>query len=346
MYDSDSSSQFCFRQIVRQIVADGIEPGGRLPTQEQLRRRFGVSNKTLGAAMERLVAAGILARKTRTGTVLADRAPLLALRWHIGILTFDAPGYGPGAFYACLHHALTVRLSACGWAAATYVRRAPRWPAQRIADFPGLEIDLEGDRADGVITITALDPAAWARLDREGIAGCHVGTWDGDTRGVFIDLLRFHEEAAAALAALGCRRIGRTDLALAHGGASGAVDALTPVLPFQPGIEGGRHTAAALMDLPQDQVPDGLIIPDDYAAAELIRVFAAAGRRLPRLAVLANRQVPIHFDAPVLTFEVDIDALAEHTVAALRNRVLGTAAPTHAERVAPVRREKALGIGS
>lgn len=93
------------------------------------------------------------------------------------------------------------------------------------------------------------------------------------------------------------------------------------------------------MALPEGRLPDGLIIPDDHAAAQLIRVFAAAGRPPPRIAVLANRQVPVSFPAPVLAFEVDIDALADRAVGALQNRVLGTAAPTHAERVAPVRRE-------
>ena len=84
------SSQFCFRQIVRRIIADGVAVGERLPVQEKLRQEFGVSQQTLSVAMERLVATGIVTRKTRIGTVLADRKPLLALRWHIGIFTFSA----------------------------------------------------------------------------------------------------------------------------------------------------------------------------------------------------------------------------------------------------------------
>lgn len=340
MYDTSSSTLFCFRKIVRQIVIDRILPGERLPVQEQLRRNFGVSHLTLGAAMEQLVAAGVITRKTRIGTLVVDRAPLLAFRWHIGLLTFDAPGCGPGTFYAALHHALTVRLSACGWAAATYVRRTPRWPYQRTADFPGLDIDLADNRIDGVITTTTLDPAAWDRLDHEGIVGCHVGTWDGDTRGVFIDMPRFHEEALAALVAAGCRHVGRTDLALVPS-AGNPSPPMTLVLPFQPGIDGGKQMAAMLLALPEEQIPDGLIIPDDHAAAELIRVLAVAGRPSPRIAVLVNRQVPVTFAAPVLAFEVDIDTLADRAVKALQNRVLGTTTSTHVERVAPIRSENA-----
>ncbi len=351
MTETGSSSLSCFRQIVRLILAENIQPGGRLPTQAQLRRRFAASNKTLDAAMDRLVAAGVVTRKTRTGTLLADRSPLLALRWHVGLLTFDAPGTGPGAFYAHLHHALAVRLSACGWAAATYVRvRWPHWPRHRLADFSGLENDLASDRIDGLLALTALHSDDWRTLDAQGVAGCQAGPWDPDSRGVFLDMARFEADALAALIGAGCRRIGRTDIVEARGkAASGppdpivrfAADPASPVsliLPFLPGIEGGRRFAETLLGLPATKQPDGLIVPDDHAAAELLRLCAAAGRRPPRLAVLTNRQTPVVFGTPVLAFELDIDELADRAVQALRGRVLGTTAPAHTDWVAPTRK--------
>jgi DNA-binding LacI/PurR family transcriptional regulator len=111
------------------------------------------------------------------------------------------------------------------------------------------------------------------------------------------------------------------------------------ILPFQPGIEGGRRLAETLIHLPPRQAPDGLVIPDDYAVAELIHCYASAGRTPPQIAVLTNRQAPIHFDAPVLAFEADIDELAERAIAFLQSRISGTVDPAYTELVAPKPRE-------
>lgn len=350
MTDARSSAARCFRRIVRLILAENLQPGSRLPTQQQLRQRFSASNKTLDAAMDHLVQCGIVTRKTNIGTLLADRTPLLKIRWTVGLLTFDAPNQGPGAFYANLLHLLASRLSQSGCASATYVRVPwPHWPFNRFQDFPGLSEDLANDRLDGLLPLTRLHPDDWASLGRQGLVACHAGPWDPAPCGVFIDMEGFEKEALAALRDSGCRRIARTDViegrqnpqehpALTARFVPDSPSRVSVILPHKPGIAGGRLTADILTALPPEKRPDGIVMPDDHAASELIRILCANGRYRPAIAVLTNRQLPVTFSKPILAFELDMEELATGAVRVFQNRILGTAGSDPVERISAKRK--------
>ncbi len=229
---------------------------------------------------------------------------------------------------------LLFRLSvaALGWAAASYIRgSAPHWPNHLLADFPGLPIDLSEERLDGFIALTPLVGSEWRRLAARGVVGCRLDTWNGGQQGVYIDVPRFEEEALAALRAAGCKRLARTN-ALKEVKRPGVL-----TVPFTPGPDGSRELARSLLAMPLHKVPDGLALADDYAAAAVISHFLAAGRQPPQIAVLTNRQLPIHFEHPVLAFEVDIEELAGRAVAVLQRRILGDIASGHIELVAAQR---------
>ena len=60
------------KAILRTIWINGLRSGDRLPNHSDLREAIGVSNNSLSPAMKRLVAAGVIERKPRVGTVVLD----------------------------------------------------------------------------------------------------------------------------------------------------------------------------------------------------------------------------------------------------------------------------------
>ena len=67
---------------LRQAIADGEWPvGGRIPSEDALRQRYGVSRMTVRAALERMTTAGLLVRRQGVGTFVAkDKIERLASR--------------------------------------------------------------------------------------------------------------------------------------------------------------------------------------------------------------------------------------------------------------------------
>src|SRR5699024_5461130 len=66
-----------YRQVLRtlkQEIVDGIYPiGSKLPTEEDLRHRFGVSRHTIREALRRLRRDNLVTSKPRVGTVVVYR---------------------------------------------------------------------------------------------------------------------------------------------------------------------------------------------------------------------------------------------------------------------------------
>src|SRR5438067_9018641 len=65
-------------QLLRQAIADGRFPGGRLPTEVELAEQLGVSRETVRRAAEVLQGEGLLHKVRRQGTFL--RSPQDPLR--------------------------------------------------------------------------------------------------------------------------------------------------------------------------------------------------------------------------------------------------------------------------
>src|SRR5260370_40145772 len=66
-------------QQIRRALANPIlngewPPGTRIPTEALLTKRFGISRMTASKAVQQLVADGLVQRRRKTGTLVADRA--------------------------------------------------------------------------------------------------------------------------------------------------------------------------------------------------------------------------------------------------------------------------------
>ena len=63
------------RELIVQNIRDGrLRPGDRLPTERDLARRCGVSRITVRAALAGLAKDKLVARRTRTGTIVTEKA--------------------------------------------------------------------------------------------------------------------------------------------------------------------------------------------------------------------------------------------------------------------------------
>src|SRR5467141_1233687 len=73
-------------QLLRQAIADGQFPSGRLPTEVELAEQLAVSRETVRRAAEVLQSEGLLHKVRRQGTFVG--APRLGLRWKTAAPTF------------------------------------------------------------------------------------------------------------------------------------------------------------------------------------------------------------------------------------------------------------------
>jgi DNA-binding LacI/PurR family transcriptional regulator len=168
---------------------------------------------------------------------------------------------------------------------------------------------------------------------------CYVGPGVDIPCGVLIDPTSFEQEALAYFSKEGCRRTALLST-LPHGKSGESpraklrgFDALEPVFP---GVDAGRDFAMRLLAQSQGKRPDGLAITDDYVAMGLAAALAAAGNGYkPRIAVIANRYLPLAYALPVMSFELNPDELVTGTVELLRTRILDAKAPRRITTVAP-----------
>src|SRR5690349_1494491 len=94
----DAKHRTISAQIRRQILQGAYPPGGRLPTREQLERRFRASRVTVQKALDRLTRDGFVRANGRQGTFVVDRPPhqsrfALLFPQHITPNAYAAPLY-------------------------------------------------------------------------------------------------------------------------------------------------------------------------------------------------------------------------------------------------------------
>jgi hypothetical protein len=329
------------KQIARYICQHGLGVGDTPPPQSELRRDFGFSNCSLSPAMQVLVDMGLITRSNGSGTVIRDLAPLNRLTWTFGVATVDEPSRGPGAAIAWILHAMQRQIARRHSTCHVYFRDVnPRWP-HRLADFPGLAEDVEAGAIDGLIVPPEMDAAAIAGA---GIPAVETGFMTSAIPfAVLVDYPAMIAEAAASLLNGNVRRIALVGHDVRSGsieeivrqtaGGSGKNSVATETITLYPGLEAGAAVARALFQRPAAKRPDALIFADDFAAAGAAQTLAAQPDYRPRLATMANKQLPQSWALPVMRFELDLDEVAERTVCLLGEAMLNPDLPPRQERV-------------
>lgn len=339
------------KALARLIFSRNLRPGDRLPNQTELRDLLHASNDTLSMAMRTLVQKGVLTRRNRAGTVLVNPAPLLQLNWTVGVGALLAPESGPSAVYASLLTHVLAGLFHAGCRCDTYFRREnPCWPLHHLDDFAGLREDADSGRLDALVLLTTLAREEWRALTERGIVVAHIGNWLGAPAGAVIDWYGFVAEAWRDLLAQNCRQVLLVDGHMGDWPHCSALEFTTPatpavawfraplptMLPVPPLAEGalthagaaaGRLVACELLARPPPERPDGVIATDDYAAKGMTEVLVEQEDYRPRLAVMTNRTLPLHFALPVTAYELDPAELCVRGLASLLQRLRNPAEP-------------------
>jgi GntR family transcriptional regulator, histidine utilization repressor len=80
-------------EVLRRIRARDWPPGGLIPGEEALAEEFGVARATVNRALTALAAAGVVERKKRAGTRVAE-LPVRRARLEIPVIRLDVLGRG------------------------------------------------------------------------------------------------------------------------------------------------------------------------------------------------------------------------------------------------------------
>ena len=348
--------EYACKALLRLIWTNGLTAGDRLPTHWELCEKIGVSNNSLTPAMRRLVEAGVVARKTKAGTVVVDPHAFAEPLWRVGVAENFENLRSASPYFSLLCACVQNELTRAGCWPRLYLRRAANARhADALADYPALAADAKSGLLDGAIALGSLSREGWRHA--AGAAPL-CGFSEAASCGVLIDMRGVIREAVRVLAGRGCERIEvvrkaghpaervirkgfREGLALAGlparalGEASSA-RAHSAVIPgtLTHMLAGGRE-AQMLLEQPSKRRPDGLIVTDDYMAAGLTAVLREAGGYRPRVAVVTHLQAPQVYALPVLRFELDIAELARCGVAILMERLRNPELPDRLDWVVP-----------
>ena len=337
-----------YKDLIRYIHRHRLGEGGRLPTQEELRGELGYSHHSLSAAMGLLADGGVVSRKPRVGTIVQDPEATVRGVWTVGLITqprevMEVP------FFAFLVHLLQSELIRLGCRVHMYPN-ADDSPSDRLQDFPGLLEEVEANRVDGVMATVLLRPGEVHRLAETGVVLVQVGPSGACANGVCIDRRSMCRRAAESLIAEGCRRLA---VVTNFGPPSeddgfwrGFREALGECEEYEGdgealyegnGPEAGAEVAQQLLGRPAVERPDGLIIGDDRIAMGLTAELSRTEDYRPRIAVQANRQVPLAFALPVRRYCVDIEAMARLGAEKMLRQLRNPAAPDAVTWVEPGR---------
>lgn len=327
----------CSKDIVRFVHSGGYAEGDQLPPQQELRITLGASNDTVTAAMARLVKMGLLTRKNKIGTVVADFEAATKMNWSFGIGTFVAADHGPSAFFSNLHYRCLIALSRMNCRCSTYFRvDRPTWPEHRLREYVGLEEDVLVEHLDGLLMLSPLDGRDWHGVEKGGVPVCIVGTYRDTRSGVLIDTDSFVTDAIAALRERGCKSVELVDSSRGPEFTKSAKKlGYSSISIIKPGFDAGPNFVRELLSRPESKRPDGFAVTDDYVAMELSEGLHGAGSYRPQLAVMTNIQMPIAFSLPVVRFGLDLDELVDKAVRLLYTRTTGCRPARLVESVSP-----------
>ncbi|MCF7854942.1 MAG: GntR family transcriptional regulator [Candidatus Pacebacteria bacterium] len=348
MRDTPPREREAYRLVIREIHRRGLQAGDKLPPQETLRQAFGVSNLILSRAMERLVADGVLVRKTRVGTVIVDPDAVDLSAWTVALPLNWPLRQGPWPFYAQLVTMLLQELGSTGCHCRTYTRMIARGNKNDLlADYANLPEDIADGQVDAILSPGSFVENDLQTLRDRTIPVCFATAWEGAPRGILIDNYEFAHTAANVLLEKGRQRIGIVANGFDPGynmhmlnGAKAAVDQhankeLIVVDTPARAIEGGQLAAEQLLTQPTDARPDGLIVADDHIALGLTQTLAGNSGYRPELAATTHQTVPLTFPLPVLHFQLDDHEFAHRAVSILIDHLKNPELPDRVESLVP-----------
>lgn len=299
--------------MVRYIREGGLKAGDRLPAQEELRKELGFGSATIAAALHELRADRVIEVRDKIGVFVVNPGADGHAGREIG-LAINA--LEVSAFRSSLANLIQIRLAERGWRAIPFFCMEPALSGKlELSAFPGLRRTIEQKGIEALVTLGDFSESSLKFFRTKTLPVVFVGSLETDSARVVIDMPGFLKAAIAQLRKEGSRRPGiliseALKLRLApEFAAAGGASALLFTGTF---VSDGAAVARQMLQLPEAERPDGIIIFDDTLASSFVaELYRQRAKKRPRLAILRNRQNPMDFaDDNPLIFEVDLNALA------------------------------------
>jgi DNA-binding transcriptional regulator YhcF (GntR family) len=307
---SVNKQQWLAEQIRRQIIDQKLGAGHRLPTDNDLIKRFSVSRITVVQAMKKLADEGLISREVGRGTFVMDRTlggQMAVVLSRELLSTESSPYYRMTAALLMQSIAGSERRWRGQMHLGTLTRRRGEGPRDLdILDEPELLASVRG-----VFTFHPLYDRAGI-LEQRGIPWVTLGGSPSDPC-VFFDSADMHRQAMAHLASLGCRTVGSlwqswwaNDVQNGLHSMSRAAVRAGLVCPPECNLyqddtditeRGGWQMFHEFWKLPRK--PDALFIQDEILARGALRAALELGVRFPRdlrliIGVTHGVDVPYH----------------------------------------------------
>lgn len=315
-----SRQRLLLGELRRRITAGLLQPGDRLPIRTELQRQFGASCVTVQRVVDRLVADGLVEARGPLGTFVAPRPPHL----HRIAIVFPSGPSSDGAwsgYYAALARAAS-RLREEGHDLSVCYATEPHHPT---AEFERLQETCR----DGLIAglIFASPPEIWEGTPVVEAPLPRVVLCESQRAGIVHvepDNASFFAQAAAKLAACGCRRvaaIASTEMTERTRDAEELQRIFSEAgIPLRPQWLLGAHldwpySAARLVRLLfapwNTERPDALLVADDnFEQAVLVGLMAEGIRVGSDVTVLSHANFPLSSQSPLPVLRLGYDAVA------------------------------------
>ncbi len=318
------------RRIADELRAElgcRYKAGHKLPGMHLLRKRFGVSINTIGAALDMLAGEGLVEKRRGSGVYVSEDAG----RKRVGVLSeLDLLDPRIGFHFRALAGALTLKLEELDIEPRLYVGHAePGAGASDEPTCPGFWSDVNAGRLDGAVILNVPSTHAWNRrvstmpLPAVGHPTEYVSDLDED--GML-------DAALACLVGQGCRSIGLMSwmgknlfrkkldvLGLSSHDSWIRCD-------MDPAVRGsGWKEFNDIWGAPEGR-PDGLVILDDMLFSDAQLAIMETGVRVPqdlKIVVQTSRNASPTIRLPASIIEVDPAEAAEILAGMISKRLRG-----------------------
>ncbi len=318
----------------RRIQAGEWPVGSRIPTVRVLEKAYPYSRATLHKALRLLVTKGYLDAVRGSGTYVkaarvCEKVAILA--------GGDLGGHNLSPLSLLIVDLAAAYLVRLGFEPRTY--RDDRLSPTRLP--PGLHEDLENDRLAGLLTVHSsfaykfMRSPQWAR---KPVPHVDIGSVDCPHR-VYVDFLAFFRQGIGVARERGCSQIHLVNLGTglrdsAFGSLLTAHPGLVRLAPLPKAAEPDAGQEELGFHLVEEMVagllgngaPTALVVPEDIIAKGVVLGALAHRIRIPEellIIVLNNRGLRVFYPVPVVSLELDVEAMVEHAGSLLMDIIGG-----------------------
>ena len=190
--------------LVRYIREGNLKAGTQLPSQEELRQRFGFGTATIAAALHELHNDKVIEVRDKIGAFVLNPAT----DGHAGrIIGLASNALAVSVFRSCLSNLLQIRLADRGWQMLSFFCMEPVLNGQlEHSAFAGLHRTVEQKGIEALITLGDLSPESLNYFAAKKLPVVFVGSLETNTARVIIDMTAFLNAGLDKLADAGIRR--------------------------------------------------------------------------------------------------------------------------------------------